>query len=158
MHQQTEEASPTSTDNGIEPCYPPVGLTDEELTAHGIIKIQAYARTSSAPTGSATRSKRARERAAASGAGQLNVTAPVVAHPTLRAIAKDLQAGLALCDVLRDALTVEVQKTSPSALVTVTTDRDTVKAPVMRQKTSALAVWQSWVAALWAMGSKFRRQ
>ena len=88
----------------------------------------------------------------------MNVTAPVVAHPTLREIAKDLQAGLALCDVLRDALTVEVQKTSPSALVTVTTDRDTVKAPVMRQKASALAVWKSWVAALWAMGSKFRRQ
>ena len=155
MHHHTVEASPTSPHDGTEPCCPPVGLTDEELTAHGIIKIQAYARASSNPTGSAARSKRARERAAASGAGQLNVTAPVVAHATLRAIAKDLQAGSALCDVLRGALTAEAQRTSPSALVTVTTDRAAAKAPAIRQKTNVLAAWKIWVTAWWAVGAKF---
>jgi hypothetical protein len=155
MQQQGSGSSPASTQASIAPPCPAIGLTDEELTAHGLVKIQAYTRTTSGATGSATRAKRAREKAAASGARQLNVTAPLAAHPALRAIAKDLQAGSALCDVLRGALTAEVQKTAPFALVTVTTDRAAAKAPAMRQKTNVLAAWKTWVATWWAMGSKF---
>ena len=139
MHQTTGETSQKSTQHDDEQSSS-VGLTDEELATRGLIKIQAFARATPSVTGSATRTKRAREKAAASGAGQCNVVAPVLAHPALRTIARDLQSGASLSDVLRHVLTTELQKADPSAIVKVTTERETNEEKAEGQRMTGLAV------------------
>jgi hypothetical protein len=146
MQQPTGETNPKSTQND--------GLSDEELTARGLIKIQAFARATQSVTGSATRTKRAREKSAASGARQLNVVAPVVAHSALRVIAKDLQLGLSLSDVLHQALTHELQREDPSAMVKVTTSKETTQAKAVGLRIKFLAFWKTWVTRLRVPHSK----
>jgi hypothetical protein len=139
MQQSTGETSPKSTGNDG-------GLSDEELTARGLVKIQAFTRATQGVTGSATRTKRAREKSAASGARQLNVIAPVVVHDALRTIAKDLQLGLSLSDVLQQALTIELQRQDPCAMVKVTTRKEPMQPKAVGLKTNFLALWKAWVA------------
>lgn len=157
MHHNLPPAtSPSPQDDIDQPCPADV-LSDDELAAHGFVKIQAFTRAPSSLTGSATRSKRAREKAAASGARQLNVTAPLEAHPLLRDIAKELQAGSTLSDVLRNALTIEVQKTDPCAVVTLTAQRNVVKAEAAGQRPKTLELWKRLVTAFLAIRSMFFR-
>lgn len=147
MHHATGETSLKSTQHEDEQSSS-VGLTDEELATRGLIKIQAFARATSSVTDSATRAKRARVKAAASGAQQLNVVAPVLAHPTLRTLAKNLQSGASLADVLHHALTAELQKADPSALVKVTTESEANEVKAAGQKMTALALFRAWVSRL----------
>jgi len=141
MQQSTGETNQKFTGNDD-------GLSDEELTARGLVKIQAFARATPSVTGSATRTKRAREKSAASGARQLNVVAPVVAHSALRTIAKDLQLGLSLSDVLHQALTNELQKEHPCTMVKVTTHKETTQAKAVGLRMKVLALLKAWVARL----------
>lgn len=147
MQQSTGETSPKST-------HSEDGLSDAELTARGLIKIQAFARATSSVTGSATRTKRAREKSAVSGARQLNVVAPVLAHSALRSIAKNLQAGLSLSVVLHLALTTELQKEDPCAMVKVTTHEEPIEAKALGLRMIVLALWRAWVARLRGPQSK----
>jgi hypothetical protein len=149
MQQSAGETSPKST-------VTEDGLSDDELTAHGLVKIQAFARATPSVTGSAMRTKRAREKSAASGARQLNVVAPVVAHSALRTIAKDLQLGLSLSDVLQQALTIELQRVDPCAMVKVTTHKNTTQPKAVGLRTNFLALWKACGARLRGPQSKSR--
>ncbi len=84
-------------------------LSDAELAARGFKKIQAFARTATAGDGSAARSKRAREKAKVLGVSQLNIVAPECAHAALKAMAKRLQAGETLAQVMRSTLAEEAK-------------------------------------------------
>lgn len=118
-------------------------LTDDELAAHGMVKIHAYARAGTAKTDSAQRAKRAREKSQASGARQLNIIAPVVAHEVLRSIAKDLQQGADLSEVLKKELLNELRTVNSDATVEISTKERPQGSKTMGLK-RLLARWKDW--------------
>lgn len=77
-------------------------LSDEALTAGGLVPVTAFVRTRS--SANASRLKKSRAKAADAGLRQLNVVVPVAAHAAVKAMARELQAGAALHDVLQAAL------------------------------------------------------
>lgn len=120
-------------------------LTDEELAARGMVKIHAFARAMSGTTDNARRSKRAREKSQASGARQLNVVAPVDAHEALRRIAKDLQHGVSLSEVLKNELVTELLRENPQTTVEIPTGQ-TFKHSKPKRFTLILAKWKGWLS------------
>ncbi len=125
-------------------------LTDDELAARGMIKIQAYARDSTAKSDNAIRAKRAREKSQASGAGQLNVIVPVVAHETLRRIAKDLQHGAELSEILKIELVKELRIVNPHATIEISTNEGHQGAKPAGLK-RLLAGWKEWFTSLFKL-------
>lgn len=144
MHQSTSKARQQPTQHD-EVKVPAVGLSDEELTARGLVKIHAFTRATSSLTNNATRAKRARLKAAASGTQQLNVVAPLLVHPALRVIANDLREGSPLADVLLNALTSELRNTHPSAEVRVTTSQEKIEAKAVRKRMNPFAALRAWL-------------
>ncbi len=104
MHEQEKQSGQKTEDGGDASTGIDYGLTDSELAAHGLIKIEAFTRTKSASKGNAVRAKRARQKAKELGVSQLNIMAPEIAHPTIKEMAKKLQAGLPLVEVLQSLL------------------------------------------------------
>jgi hypothetical protein len=104
MHEQDMQPGQETEDNGDASNGMDSGLTDSELAAHGLIKIEAFTRTNAASKGNAARAKRARQKAKELGVSQLNIMAPEIAHPTIKELAKKLQAGLPLVEVLQSLL------------------------------------------------------
>lgn len=80
-------------------------LSDDSLASGGLVRVSAFMRTKA--SANAARVKKAREKAADTGVRQLNVVVPLAAHAAMKAIAKDLQAGGLLGDVLKAALALE---------------------------------------------------
>jgi hypothetical protein len=148
MQHATGETSRISSDTGDVQSTSTTILSDDELAEHGLVNIQAFVRATSLPTSSATRAKRMRDVAASAGAKQLNVVVPLQAHTTMRDIAKSLQAGSLLTDVLRVALTGELRKTDPSAMVQVITNSETIKGKSENKKVSYFGALKSWLFRL----------
>jgi hypothetical protein len=84
-------------------------LSDEDLAAGGLVPVAAFMRTRS--SANASRLKKSRAKADAAGLRQLNVVVPVAAHAAIKAMARELQAGAALHDVLQAALVNATQGT-----------------------------------------------
>ncbi|MFO1291749.1 MAG: hypothetical protein U1F07_01585 [Rubrivivax sp.] len=83
-------------------------LSDDALAASGLVKVAAYIRTKS--SANATRVRKSRQKAADAGVRQLNVVVPLAAHAAMKAIAKDLQQGASLADVLTAAIAAAAPK------------------------------------------------
>ena len=86
-------------------------LSDNSLASGGLVRVSAFMRTKA--SANAARVKKAREKAADTGIRQLNVVVPLAAHAAMKAIAKDLQAGGLLSDVLKAALAHENFQPTP---------------------------------------------
>lgn len=84
-------------------------LSDEALAAGGLVPVAAFMRTRS--SANASRLKKSRAKAADAGLRQLNVVVPVAAHAAVKALAKELQAGVALHEALQAALVNATQGT-----------------------------------------------
>jgi hypothetical protein len=114
MHEQKMQAGVKADDGGAASSGLGTGLTDSELAAHGLQKIEAFTRTKSASKGNAVRAKRARQKAKELGVSQLNILVPEIAHPAIKAMAKKLQAGLPLIEVLQSLLAEQSKTPSKS--------------------------------------------
>lgn len=89
-------------------------LSDDSLASGGLVRVSAFMRTKA--SANAARVKKAREKAADTGVRQLNVVVPLAAHATMKAIAKDLQAGGSLSDVLKAAIALEGPAPKPAVV------------------------------------------
>jgi len=89
-------------------------LSDEALAAGGLVPVTAFMRTRS--SANATRLKKSRAKADAAGLRQLNVVLPVAAHAAVKAMARELQAGVALHEVLQAALVNAAQCTESATV------------------------------------------
>ena len=87
-------------------------LSDDSLASGGLVRVSAFMRTKA--SANAARVKKSREKAADTGVRQLNVVVPLAAHAAMKAIAKDLQAGVSLGDVLKAALALEASEPVPA--------------------------------------------
>lgn len=73
-------------------------LSDEQLTAGGLVKVAAFMRTKA--SANALRVKKHREKAEAEGIKQINVQAPEDAREVIKTIADRTKAGEAVAQVL----------------------------------------------------------
>jgi hypothetical protein len=90
-----ENQSPTVSQPAAPATEPSIAdVSDEALTAAGMVKVAAFVRGSR--TAQAKRTSRHRQKCAVEGLRQVNVVAPEAAHATIKAIAEHVRAG---CDV-----------------------------------------------------------
>lgn len=75
-------------------------LTEDDLLAGGFAPVRAYVRTKAGKA--ATRQRKHREKLENEGVRQVNLMAPVEAHPVIKALAERLRQGEDLQTVLRD--------------------------------------------------------
>ena len=94
------------------------------------------------------RVKRAREKALNGGSGQINVMAPVDVHLAIKSIAKELQNGKNICEVLESALQLELKATNPSASVQVISGLDAQLHSRLAERLVRLEGWRKWLAKL----------
>lgn len=73
-------------------------LTDEQLQAGGLTKINAYVR--STPSKNAVRLKKQKDKAAENGIKQLNIQVPISMHETMKQIANHAQTDEKLKEIL----------------------------------------------------------
>ena len=151
MHQDDSGESQAPSQPERDSVGVTAGLSDEELLARGFLKIQAFTRTKAAVTGDAVRSKRARQKASDKGMSQINVLAPTTAHTALKAIAKQLQAGLPMTDALQSCLLAAEQLNDPTATVRVMTGPEAAAVETVAAKLLKLQGWRLWLARLFRL-------
>jgi hypothetical protein len=118
-------------------------MSDEDLISAGLVPVRAFVRT--ATSRNAQRVRKRREKAAASGIMQVNVMAPSVAHPIIKAIAKETQAGRSVRAALESLLLLEANTEAESAAAIVPRSRLTALEQLAR-KVTRLKGWR-WVLA-----------
>ena len=134
-------------------------LSDDTLAAGGLVRVSAFMRTNS--SANAARVKKSREKLAAdTGVKQLNVVVPLLAHAAMKTIAKNLQAGGSLGDVLKAALALEAPTPkrvetpgaapSPASLLPSTTPARLRHAELAAARLASLKGWRLLLA--WLMG------
>jgi len=133
-----QQATPDSDGRPHQP--ESAGLSDDALSAAGLAKVYAFVRKERAP--SASRSKRAREKAAEVGSGQLNVVVPLVAHRAVKAMAKELQTGSSVTEALTTLLAAELKAPHPGVVVRVMSDSRAREADALAKKITALRGWR----------------
>jgi hypothetical protein len=113
MQSQTSEHQTGNIDEVADhPIDCPAAITDEALLRAGLVKVSAFMRTKSSVN--ANRARRAKEKVAKAGAGQLNIVAPLAVHATIKTMSKRLQEGQSLRHVLESQLTAEIEATDPT--------------------------------------------
>lgn len=121
-------------------------LSDDFLASSGLRKVSAFVR---APTSAnAMRVKKAREKARDSGSGQINVMAPVAVHTAIKSMAKELQNGKTICEVLEGALQAELKTANPRASAQVISGLDAELHAQLAARLVRLEGWRRWLAKL----------
>ena len=123
-------------------------LTEEDLLAGGLAPVRAYVRTRAGRA--ATRQQRHREKLESGGVKQVNLMAPVEAHPVIRALAERLRQGEDLQTVLRDlardgATAAPEAKPQPRPKPKPATEADPVAEVIQR------GGWRAWLLR-WLLG------
>lgn len=123
-------------------------LSDEALSAGGLARVYAFVRKEESAniSANAERAKRARQKAAVAGAGQLNVVVPLAAHRVIKTMAKALQTGDSLPEVLTSLLAAEFRAAHPGVVVRVMSDANARKADEQAKKIAKLRGWRLKVA------------
>ena len=125
---------------GTEPSFPE--LTDDALSAAGMVKVAAFVRSDS--TAQAKRTNKHRKRCAEAGLRQLNVVAPESAHPTIKAIAEQLRTGCGVRAALEYVLASELgAKTIDTSIQ-------------FMHRSKKVAGWRRLVTRVMGFGSVFR--
>lgn len=122
-------------------------LSDDALSAGGLVRVNAFMRTKS--SANAARVKKSRAKATENGVGQLNVVVPLAAHAALKAIAKDLQDGAELWEVLKAALAVEAQVLKPIGPPDSARHSEQQALPLPHSRAQALELAVARLARLW---------
>ena len=121
-------------------------LPDDVLAAAGLRKVNAFIRTEQ--SANAARVKRARQKAAESGAAQFNVLAPIAFHKTIKDLSKSLQSGEAAQAVFENLLTIEAKAINPDAVVIVSTREAVTTAERIARKLACLGGLRRLIARL----------
>ncbi|MCE4558256.1 hypothetical protein [Pelomonas cellulosilytica] len=127
-------------------------LPDEALAAGGLVPVAAFMRTRS--SANASRLKKSRPKADVAGLLQLNVVVPVPGHAAIKAMARELQAGAALHDVLQATL-VNASQSTESAQVGVppsplmASSRGTVAGPALAAASARASADASGAGRRW---------
>lgn len=121
-------------------------LSDSTLAANGLVKVSAFVR--SPASANAARLRRAKRKANENGAGQVNVVAPIAAHRAIKAIARALQEGRSVKEVLESRLVEETKAIDPTTVVRVVSENDAKLFDNLLQKISGLRGWRRFLARL----------
>ena len=121
-------------------------LSDDFLASSGLRKVSAFVRAPK--SANALRVKKAREKTREGGSGQVNVTAPVAVHTAIKSIAKELQTGKTICEVLEGALKAELKTSNPRASVQVISGLDAELHAQLAARLVRLEGWRRWLAKL----------
>jgi hypothetical protein len=144
---QTNE---TTVDNRSLNAVTPTDISDEELAARGMKRIHAFVRSPS-PSSSARRSQKTRQAASKAGLRQLNVVAPEVAHPLIKAAAKQLQSGRSAEETLKHLLAVELKASGRQTVNSPTCSALTPHQQEIARRVASLTGWRRFLARLFRL-------
>lgn len=120
-------------------------LSEDDLLAGGLTPVRAYVRTRAGKA--ASRQQRHRKKLESGGAKQVNIVAPVEAHPVLKVLAERLREGEDLQAVLRDLAKTGAQT---SAAAPRNKPKPTVEADPVNQVIER-GGWRAWLLR-WLLG------